>query len=202
MPRKNRAYKRGEPYRDASLFVIACEGAVREKEYFSHLGELTSRIRVKVLDNKDGNSAPRWVLDAAARYVDEFRLEDSDQLWFVMDVDHWPESQLRAIHDECGIRPNWFMALSNPCFEVWLYLHVDDIKNCDAKTCQELKSALAEKVPGGYSKRKFIPLIRDAHNRSEALDQGDTHFVPGSMKTKLYLLTSQIFKIVGSNSSI
>lgn len=40
---KNRGYKRGEPFRDARLFLIACEGAVREKEYFERLGHGSQR---------------------------------------------------------------------------------------------------------------------------------------------------------------
>jgi hypothetical protein len=37
MNRKNRGYKRGEPFRDAIQFVIACEGAARERQYFEHI---------------------------------------------------------------------------------------------------------------------------------------------------------------------
>jgi len=114
MPRKNRGYKRGEPHRDATLFVIACEGAVREREYFEHLARYSSHIRVKVLENKDNNSAPKWLLDSAARFAGEIQLINDDQLWFVMDVDRWPDAQLRAIHLACGERSNWFMAVSNP----------------------------------------------------------------------------------------
>jgi len=201
MPRKNRGYKRGEPFRDAILFVIACEGAIREKEYFEFLGTRSSQIKITVLENKDGNSAPKWVLDSAARYVEEKDLRDDDQLWFVMDIDRWPDDQLRAIHEECEKRTNWYMALSNPCFEVWLYMHVDDIQNSTSATAQELKTELNSKIKGGYNKRIFIPAIREAHRQSAALDDND-HFMPKFMRTKMHLLTGQIFAIVGSNAGI
>lgn len=202
MPRKNRGYKRGEPHRDATLFVIACEGAVREREYFEHLGEYSSRIRVKVLENINGNSAPKWVLDSAARYIDETGLNDGDQLWFVMDTDRWPDAQLRAIHKECEKKTSWFIALSNPCFEVWLFLHIDDIQNSTSTNCNELKTELGNKIPGGYNKKTFIPRIRQAHDRSLALDTNPDHFIPEDMRTKMHLLSAEVFKFVGANSGI
>jgi hypothetical protein len=202
MPRKNRGYKRGEPHRDATLFVIACEGAVREKEYFEHLGKYTSRIRVRVLENTHGNSAPKWVMDSAARYEEEIGIRDQDQLWFVIDVDRWPVQQIRSIHEECEKRSNWGIALSNPCFEVWLYLHVDDIRDSKSTTCNELKGELPEKIQGGYNKEKFIPLIRKAHERALELDNNPKHFMPEPMRTKMHLLTIEILNILGANSEI
>lgn len=71
MPRKNRGYKRGEPFRDARLFVIACEGARREKEYFETLVAGRRRVIVKLLaptGGQSGASSPEWVLDRAAAY--------------------------------------------------------------------------------------------------------------------------------------
>ena len=202
MPRKNRGYKRGEPHRDAILFVIACEGAVREREYFEYLGTHSSQIKITVLENKDGNSAPKWVLDSAARHVAEKELKEGDQLWFVMDVDRWPEDQLRAIHEECEKRTNWHMALSNPCFEVWLYMHIDDILNSTSTNARELKNELSSKVKGGYNKKVFIPAIRDAHRRSLALDDNAEHFIPEFMRTKMHFLTTELFKLIGSNAGI
>lgn len=202
MPRKNRGYKRGEPHRDATLFVIACEGAVREKEYFEHLGRYSSHIRVKVLENKDNNSAPKWLLDSAARFAGEMQLVNEDQLWFVMDVDHWPDAQLRAINQVCETKSNWFMAVSNPCFEVWLYMHLDDIHNSIANDCRELKAELPYKMKGGYSVIRFVPLVRAAHARSLALDDNPEHYIPENMRTKMHLLTAELLRIIGANSGI
>jgi hypothetical protein len=200
MPRTNRQYKRGEPHRDATLFIIACEGAVREKEYFEHLGTYTTRIRVKVLENKDKNSAPKWVLESGAKYAEEIGLTETDQLWFVMDIDRWPEAQLRAVYEACQAGKNWNIALSNPCFEVWLYMHVDDIRNSKSTSCNELKAALPNKIKNGYSKETFIPLIRKAHKQAQALDTDPKHFIPEKMRTKLYLLSAEVFEILGPNS--
>jgi hypothetical protein len=203
MPRKNRSYKRGEPHRDATLFVIACEGAVREKEYFEHLGEYSSRIRIKVLDQDGGHkSAPKWIQDAAARYVDETGLKVEDQLWLVMDIDRWKIDAFHEMQQICVAQGNWNLALSNPCFEVWLYMHVDDIRNCQATDCQGLKRALATIIKGGYNKATFIKLIRDAHHRSSQLDMNSDHFMPDFMRTKMHRLSGQLLDAIGMNSRI
>lgn len=200
MQRKNRGYKRGEPFRDSTLFVLACEGAVREKEYFEYLGERSSRIRIKVLQQEgEHRSAPKWVLDCAATYVTEIGLINDDQLWFVMDTDRWPEDQLRAIQQACQQNLNWFLALSNPCFEVWLYLHVDEIEKSASTSCGDLKKELAEKTKGGYNKKDYISKIRVAHARSEQGDRDPNHFIPTVMSTKLYRLTGEIFRVIGND---
>ena len=93
-------YKRGEPFRDAQLFVRACEGAKREKDYFEALVEGNQKAIVRLLTpdgDKDGQSAPKWVLDRATAYEEEFGLGAHDQLWLVMDTDRWEAEELRKI---------------------------------------------------------------------------------------------------------
>lgn len=203
MKRKNRGYKRDEPHRDATLFVIACEGAVREKEYFEHLGEYSSRIRIKVLDQYGQHkSAPKWIQDSAARYASETGLQEEDQLWLVMDIDRWKVEVFHEIQQTCEAHVNWNLALSNPCFEVWLYLHVDDIANCKATDCQGLKGELPNKINGGYNKTTFVKLIRDAHKRSSELDTNPNHFMPEEMRTKMHRLSGQLLEAIGMNAGI
>lgn len=121
MPRKNRPYKRGKPHRDAQLFVIACEGAKREKEYFETLVFGSQKVKVQILapiGEEHGKSAPKWVLNRAAKYVEEFGLNKYDQLWLVMDFDRYDVNILREIANICDEHENWNIAYSNPCFEV------------------------------------------------------------------------------------
>ena len=129
--RKKRGYKREIPRRkrDYQLFAIVCEGK-REAEYFRFLVRMSSRIAIDIIEEvvpdaemqvKHSNkSAPKWLLDRAVRYVEKEGLDDEDELWFVFDVDDWEEEQIREIADYCHQKPNWRIAISNPCFEVWL----------------------------------------------------------------------------------
>lgn len=194
MPRKNRGYKRGEPFRDARLFVIACEGAKREKEYFEKLVEGHQRIKVRVLapdEDEPGYSAPKWVLDRAVQYTEEFGLAEEDQLWLVMDTDRWPTGELRAIIEHVAAASSWHMALSNPCFEVWLILHLADLDN-NVKSCQDLKQELDSLSPGGYRAEVFLEKIKDAIQRAAAKDTHPNHDLPSEMATKVYKLAQAI----------
>ena len=72
--RKNRSYKRGGRFRDARLFVLICEGAKREPEYFRALGRWLNRknLRIIALGPPDGErfrSSPNWLLSRAETYV-------------------------------------------------------------------------------------------------------------------------------------
>lgn len=195
MPRKNRGYKRGEPFRDARLFVIACEGAKREKEYFEALVDGHQKAIVRLLTpkgDKDGQSAPKWVLDRATNYVEEFGLGEYDQLWLVMDTDRWDAGELRKICQTCQETPGWHVALSNPCFEVWLYQHQADLPVSATKSCKELKTALHNLLPGGYKVEVFVSLAKIAIQRTRNADPDHDQDWPVSMVTKVYRLVEAI----------
>ncbi len=199
MGRKNRGYKKGEPFRDARLFVIACEGAKREKEYFETLVEDNRRVKIKILASdgeKHGKSSPKWVMSRAAEYEEEIGLAEDDQLWLVMDTDRWEEKELREIIKHCQEIPSWKTAISNPCFEVWLYLHLADLATEPVQTCSELKRALHQMVKGGYKAGVFLKQIEEAIQRARTGDEHPEHDLPEPMITKVYLLAKAILEFL------
>ena len=123
MPTRNRRlYEKQPPFRDATLFVVICEGEKREPAYFEFFDGLTSRIKVRAVGSVEGKSAPSHLLDNAIDASRKYDLSSDDELWFVIDIDRWI-NHIHDIQDQCATKPNWFIALSNPCFEVWLYYH-------------------------------------------------------------------------------
>lgn len=70
MPKKNRAYKKGAPHRDAHLFVIVAEGE-REDGYFGWFHERNQRIRVRIVPREPGHSAPAHCLDRVNQFIEE-----------------------------------------------------------------------------------------------------------------------------------
>ena len=133
--------------RDARLFVIATEGAATEKQYFEMFG--SSRIKVKVLETgSDNQSAPQYVLDRLNSFKEQFDLHEDDMLWLVLDVDRWGDEKLSLVCREAK-QKNYHLAISNPCFEVWLYLHCGEL-NPDDKTCKQFKARL-RKILGSYN---------------------------------------------------
>lgn len=199
MPRKNRAYKKGEPHRDARLFVIVAEGE-REDAYFRFFQELSPRIRIKIVPREAGKSAPNFFLERIDEYraSEEWLPESDDRLWFVLDVDRWERSAIDTLHEACETEPNWHMGISNPCFEVWLHFHLGPVSG-QAQNCQELKAAIPSIISGGYNISTFCPRIDKAANYARNADSDPSHFFPGSMQSKLYRLADELLALLGNN---
>jgi len=69
-------------------------------------------------------------------------------LWLVLDVDRWGDEKLSLVCREAK-QKNYHLAISNPCFEVWLYLHCAEL-NPEDKTCKQFKASL-RKMLGSYN---------------------------------------------------
>lgn len=210
--RKKRGYSRDLPQelvRDYRLFAIACEGGKREPEYFKLFEHFSSRVKVDVIEKKvldeelfhkhETKSSPKWVLDRAIHYVDQEGLIDEDELWFVMDIDKWELEQLHEIIQYCNEKENWNVVLSNPCFEVWLYLHKKvSFKSTGAKICNDFKKEISEFDKGGYNPLNFISEILTACEHAKGLDSDSKNPLPKLLETKVYLLAESIFKFVAN----
>ena len=90
MGRERRDFVRRSGFRDATLFVIASEGAVTEPKYFNGLKARwrNPRIQIEILTRDDPSlSSPEHVLKTLDRFASEYRLRDGDQLWLLIDRD-------------------------------------------------------------------------------------------------------------------
>jgi hypothetical protein len=212
MTRKKRGYKRETPQnlvRDYKLFAIACEGSKREPAYFNVFQHISGKIAVDVIEdivpdaemqNKySDKSAPRWVLDRAMKYIEKEGLIDEDDLWFVIDKDRWSDEQLREISDYCDQYPNWHIATSNPCFEVWLYFHKRNNISGESNSCSEFKHEISGFEKGGYHPYKFIPDFENAIINARNADSQPEHFLPGIKQTKVYQLGEALINVIGIN---
>ena len=189
MPRRNRDYKRTGFFRDTRLFVIATEGFKREPKYFATLASGSTQVRVKTLppDEDSQRSAPLDVLRRARDYTDEIDLAQDDQMWLVMDVDRWLPRTLHKVAKYCQ-RRGWGLAISNPCFELWLYLHIEPLPNDVVYTSKEMKRALDGIVKGGYKVEAFTRLIEMAIHNAKQTDTSDAYQLTGPMRTQLWRL--------------
>lgn len=200
MPKKNRAYKKGAPHRDARLFVIVAEGK-REDEYFSWFNEKNQRIKVSIIPREQNRSAPTHFLSRVGSFIEAggWNPEDDDQLWFVLDVDKWQREEIENLRIACESNPNWRIAISNPCFEVWLLFHIRKSIPDNGEGCGSLKQMLHRNAPGGYDKDAFCEKIELAVQNSRAADNNPRGHFPDRMMTKLYQLAEEIIPILGTN---
>jgi hypothetical protein len=119
-----------------------------------------------------------------------------DQLWVLLDTDHRTRGTHapgfeRALQDaaNAGIR----VAISNPCFEIWLWAHVREFADAPL-VCADLERELKTLVPR-FSKTNldptmFHPHMSVARERARTADDGARWPAPRS--TQVYRLLDEI----------
>jgi hypothetical protein len=130
--RKHRPFGRREPekHRDARLFVIATEDTYAPSQYFGLFGGMSPRVKIVVSETTDNRSSPGHVVDRLLRYRDAEELNDDDRLWALIDTDHWiePNHKPQLLEALKRAKENRItVAMSNPCFDLWLLLHHMDL---------------------------------------------------------------------------
>ena len=201
MPRKKRPLDRdGGIVRDASLMVIASEDTYAVKVYFSRFR--TRQVQFRVLSTEDGKSSPKDVVDRLNEFKKEFQTLDGDQFWYCGDLDHWAQSGHIANFTEalrlCR-QADYHIAISNPCFELWLLLHFADLDASHSAKGADVEAQLSANA-NGYSKRigcmaAISPeMVHDAIRRSKALDVTPADVIPQVPTTRVYLIVEELLK--------
>lgn len=118
----------------------------------------------------------------------------------MIDTDRWSYEQINLLAEYCAQKPNWNLVVSNPCFEVWLYLHKRaDISTSESNSCKDFKSEISTLEKGGYHPYKFLPYLFDAIDNARNTDTNPEHYMPDHKQTKVYQLAEELIKIIGIN---
>ena len=207
--------ERQEAFRDARLIVIASEGRDTERIYFKALAkEYTNpRVHVHILERSEAeqnNSSPEHVLKQLNNYKEQYALEDDDELWLVVDKDRWTEAMLSRVATECAQDDYMHMALSNPCIELWLLLHLVDTtlltpeeqqqwlenrrksKHADPYLKVRLRQEMGAYHEAAYEVQMLIVHVEEAIERAKALDKKTTDRWPQALGTRVYLLAESV----------
>ena len=198
MPRKKRPLDRdGGVLRDASLIVIASEDTYAVKHYFSRFR--TRRVQFVVVPTEDGRSAPDAVIERLDEYKSREATEDHDQFWLCIDKDHWADSghiaNLVQVLQHCK-QKGYQVAISNPCFELWLLLHFEDVEPTAQLTGRHVTERLSE-VAGGYDKKSGVrkpvdeTMVIAAVERAKSLDVEGSE-IPETLLTRVYQILSAL----------
>lgn len=131
------------------------------------------------------------MVERAVRHLETYDMQEDDELWLVLDTDRWSTAQLREVDQICK-ENSWNLAISNPCFELWLYLHYADMPAIPPASSQDWKKLFRQVAPNGYRPEELIPRIREAVARAEALETDPNNAVTGSLQTNLYRLGKAI----------
>ena len=183
-------------FRDDRLFIVACDDTYAPKQYFSFFN--LTRVQVHVVPTQDNSSVAQYVLGRLL----EFDHEEDDELWMLLDTDHCIQGHhitgfIQAIRDakQRGVH----VAVSKPCFELWLLLHHVDESAVVSLPNAKLAEKALRNVLGEYNKTHLketdysVESVRDACFRAERLDttvtSGD---IPETNTSRVYQLWKAI----------
>jgi hypothetical protein len=164
--RENRQSRRRPFRQSADRILVVCGGVRTEPDYFEGMKSSYRNPAVKIIVRKAGVS-PVELVELAMSVRD--RDNDSfDEVWCVCDVDDFDLTAAVGLAARNDVR----LAVSNPCFEVWLLLHFEE---CMAAMTgyEQLRRRLAKHIPD-YDKdpgpfARLRPGVGLAIERAQAL---------------------------------
>lgn len=196
--------------RDDRAFVVATEDSVAPEQYFRNLP--FPRVRVVVLPTpKDsGHSAPIHVVERLKEAFESAQgrgeINEGDEFWVLLDTDHRTQgTHLRETTNALTMakQSRFEIAVCNPCFELWLLLHhqeVDPLQpstNCGAIE-QRLRDTLGSYRKTDLQKTNFtLSLVPHAIARARALESDPDSpkgLWPDSIGARIYRLLERILK--------
>ena len=222
MPRESTPLVRKSGFLEAEKFyILAYEGDVTEKKYFEDLRQSSmfndsgSIETIHLKKEHNGGNSPLDVKKLLSKAKSEYNFRATDEFWLIIDRDDWEKIHhvdFNALYDDCEKEKNFFIALSNPCFEFWLILHfrkLEDIVDGDREKILEnakvsvkhnyIDLYLADCIGDGrgYTKRPkasvFMPKVKVAvENARKIRDLGER--ISGGLSTDVYKLVEKLMK--------
>ncbi len=186
------------------MIKLFCEGSRTEHDYFNALKRLPSvrdASSVEIRLAASGGNSPMTLVDkACAAKANEAEL---DEVWCVYDVEakadkpghhpHLEKARVKARDNDVEL------AVSNPCFELWLILHLHADPHPTAflttPAAESLRRALDASSGKEVDAAKYVPHLALAKDRAEQLERkhtGDQTMFPANnpSSTVFRLLTA------------
>jgi hypothetical protein len=180
-PRRDRQRRPGRrlPFREPKpIILIICEGERTEPGYFDGFARACRNPRVRIQIAREHGKDPRRLVTTAKEHkkraeADAKRERDEnlvyDSVWCVFDVDdHSNVSDAMQMARDNGLK----LAVSNPCFELWLLLHFRDSPGMQHRVM--IQQMLSKHVPGydkGVEFTMYWKGYRQAVERAKRLDE-------------------------------
>jgi len=182
--------------KDSSRIVILTEGFVTEPNYFRFFQRLNTRINLHIEPvSKEGNNPSKLLEIAKRNFLEDLDME-GDQLWFVIDTDQW-EEEITEVREVCKTIPKFNIAQSNPCFEVWLFLHFHSALSEEEKALKstDWKAYLNKTITGGFDHRKHSIKIVEAIDNAKSIYYPNNEF-PVVGCTQVHFLAEEIYRLL------
>lgn len=205
---KRRSLTRLSGFRDASIIGIACEGDVTERRYFEEFitryTKYPSRIHIEIIERQNvGDSAPEYVVESIDAFRKNIGAHPDDEYWAVIDYDQWRDEKLSLIAQQVS-QKEYRLAVSRPCFEAWLLLHLIPETDLDAAVLAKLEAGGCgsvtdeiRRIRGHYRKSladtsDYIDQAESAIHNAKALDSAQSDRWPQSFGSRVYQICEKI----------
>lgn len=145
----------------SNLYIVLSEGTKTELEYFKQVDRLFNEnwnnekgYGLRLL--KPGtNNSPVGLINGINRFLHRERYRENYEVWIVFDRDQWEDRELDAVETWKEKNPRRHFALSHPCFEYWLLLHLENVSGCitSDEATRRLKvhySDFVKSIPRGF----------------------------------------------------
>ena len=155
-------FKRNRNTRPLSkLFLVLPEGSLSEGEYFEQIRAVFTKESGKTcclhvpspVKSKNNPISLKNRMDGIIR---EKRYEANYEAWLIFDRDQWVRHEIDAVEKWCKKDTlHHHYALSNPKFEYWLLLHLENVSGCitSDEATRRLKvhySDFVKSIPRGF----------------------------------------------------
>ncbi|MDE0578831.1 MAG: RloB family protein [bacterium] len=178
-------------------FLVFCEGEKTEPAYLKALKrdpevrDIAS-VDIRIHDESLG-SAPLTLVEAAADARARASQEESeiDEVWCLFDVE-WPKNHPNlkaalALAKTSEVN----VAVSNPCFELWLVLHFQNqTASLETKPAKSLLKKHDDTGGPGLDGSVYMPLRAEASRRARSLEKrhrgGGTKFPNDNPSSGMY----------------
>lgn len=171
-PRKQERRGKKGTRQQFPVILICCQGTVTEPEYFQRykqsLRAPSITIRKKSLD-------PKKLVKHALNLKKD---GNYDEVYIVVDVDEYTDQQfeeaIKLCRGQTTGKNKIHMVISNPCFELWLYLHKNPFPQREVDG-GKLTHVLTQKGFLHGESQKHVSRTFDCTDPSHALQEADKH---------------------------
>jgi RloB-like protein len=158
--------------------AVFCEGKLTEPEYLDALKRLPAVHDVAAVDirveRSHGGAVPLTLVNLAieARNRNQGNEDEIDEYWCVFDVE-WPRNHPNLTAALDLARANQIqLAISNPCFEIWLAFHFTDSSAwLDNDGARRLRRNLDGQADKGLSADTYMPKRSEAVRRAILMEK-------------------------------
>lgn len=172
-----KTYERGE----TDIIFVISEGKVTEPNYIDILNTIKQDCHIQIAMSGNKN------IKRIKREIEGIKQENgkSSEIWVAIDRNSRTESQLSEIYNMETV--NVRIALSDPCFEVWLLFHYNDAsavrESGNRKSAKDQCIKALKSVEGWDDfKKKINPGLISEQHILKAIERAEKHDNPKSKK--------------------